>query len=355
MGSMTAEKSALPPDVSLPAPIHPDFISRLDQDFIEYYNEHFASKAPTHHVSIADMRANPSKYYSPWYKDFSKLEFVNDISITSDDGHVFTARVYHPDAVKSPFGAGPYPVYINFHGGGFTFGDLMGDAEICMAIRDRLGMMVIDVDYRLCPEHVYGKGQEDAWAAVRYVHSNGTSLNIRPESISIGGISAGGSLSASVQLLARDAGIELRLAILSVPVVTYHGMIEKLSDSRFKSMSENALAPCLNWERLSYFQQHHKPKNEAEKAYIVDLPEAIRNPIDCDHRGLCETMILTADCDPVRDEGEVYGQKLVEAGVRISMRRYMGVPHPFMHMAPLKKAQLYWDDITAELKRVHFP
>ena len=101
---------------SLPNPLHPSFLERLDADFIEYYNQYLAVKPATHTVSISDIRAAPKLYAMPWYKDFSYESFVNDIKIKSDDGHMFTARCYQPDARTSPFGAGPYPVYINFHG-----------------------------------------------------------------------------------------------------------------------------------------------------------------------------------------------------------------------------------------------
>jgi hypothetical protein len=101
---------------SVPSPIHPSFISKLDADFIEYYNKHLATQEATHAVSIADIRASPSTYASRWSRDFSDLPFVKDIKITSDDGHIFTARCYHPDPATSPFSQGPYPVYINFHG-----------------------------------------------------------------------------------------------------------------------------------------------------------------------------------------------------------------------------------------------
>lgn len=101
---------------ALQNPIDPSFLDRLDKDFIEYYNLHLANKPATHSVSIADIRANPKKYASPWCRDFSNESLVKDIKIKSDDGYEITARCYHPDASKSPFGEGPYPVHINFHG-----------------------------------------------------------------------------------------------------------------------------------------------------------------------------------------------------------------------------------------------
>ncbi|KAI8658793.1 Abhydrolase-3 domain-containing protein [Fusarium keratoplasticum] len=338
---------------ALQNPIDPSFLDRLDKDFIEYYNLHLTNKPATHSVSIADIRTNPKKYASPWCRDFSNEPFVKDIKIKSDDGHEITARCYHPDASKSPFGRGPYPVHINFHGGGFTFGDLTGDAELCMEWRNRLGIMVIDVNYRHCPENAFGKGHDDAWAAIRWVHRHGSEINIRPDSISIGGISAGGTLSAVAQQLARDHGLPLKLAVLAVPCTVIHDTPTTPEESPFASFAENALAPCLNWKRIVYFRDHWAPTTEEERAAFFARGEAFLSPLKGDLTGVCDTFVCTAGCDPLRDEGEQYGRRLVESGVKTTVRRYTGVPHPFMHMAGVRKAQMFMDDVTAELKRVH--
>jgi hypothetical protein len=97
-------------------PIHASFLSGLDEDFKDYYNLYFAHKPPAHTAKIEDIRAAPKKYGQHWCRDYTYEPFVNDIKIPSDDGHDIVARVYAADARTSPFGAGPYPVYINFHG-----------------------------------------------------------------------------------------------------------------------------------------------------------------------------------------------------------------------------------------------
>ncbi|TQB69257.1 hypothetical protein MPDQ_002126 [Monascus purpureus] len=325
---------------NLPSPIDPSFLPKLDPDFIEYYNAYLAIKTSAHTVSIEDMRAFPQKYAAPWARNFTFEPFVKDIKIKSDDGHVFTARCYHPDPRTSPFGEGPYPVHINFHGGGFVLGGLEGDAEICMLVRDRVGILVVDVDYRMAPEHAF-------------VHEHGQEINARPDSISIGGISAGGHISAVMQQLARDASLNLRLAALSVPATTWRVDMTKPSDSPYQSFQENELAPCLNWKRMQFFGSLSAPKNDAQKAELESRPRFITTPVEGDLRGVCDTFMATAECDPVRDEGVHYAQRLMEAGVKVTYRQYTGVPHPFMHMAIIKKAQLYMDDLCAELRRAH--
>lgn len=99
-----------------PNPLNPDFLELLDQDFIEYYNKFLAPMPKTHLLSIEEMRTNGHKYASPWCRDFAGESFVKDIKLAADDGHAFTARCYYPNEKTSPYGAGPYPVYVNFHG-----------------------------------------------------------------------------------------------------------------------------------------------------------------------------------------------------------------------------------------------
>ncbi|KAJ5976434.1 triacylglycerol lipase [Penicillium waksmanii] len=181
--------------LDLPNPVHPSFIDRLDGDFLEYYNKNIAIKPATHTVDLAEVRQNPKKFAWPWCKDYSDLPFVNDIKITSGDGFQFTIRTYHPDSGR--FGPGPFPIHINLHGGGFCFGDLTSEAEWCLLVRNEVGIIVVDVDYRLTP--------------VRQAYAHAPDINGLSDSISIGGVSAGGFYSCIVQQLARDANLPLKL------------------------------------------------------------------------------------------------------------------------------------------------
>lgn len=137
------------------------------------------------------------------------------------------------------------------------------------------------------------------------------------------------------------------------PQTTDWAEMKEASDSPYKSFIENEFAPCLSWKRLAYFRDQTAAKNEAEKAEIDARPVYVRQPIDGNLKGVCRTFIATAEQDPLRDEGEAYGQRLIELGVRVSMRRYTGVPHPFMHMLTIKKAQLYIEDVCSEIRSAH--
>ncbi|KAJ5149677.1 hypothetical protein N7448_001255 [Penicillium atrosanguineum] len=325
--------------------IHPSFLEILDKDFIAFYNEHFSDKPVTHTISMAQIRVAGAQFRSPWCRDYSGKSFVKDIQIQSEDGYRFTARCYAPD--KEKFGPGPHPIHVNFHGGGFVFGDLTADAQLCLEYRDKAGVLVMDIDYRLAPENAFYKGHEDGWSAVQWVRKNGATINGNTDSISIGGISAGGHICTVIQQYARDACLPLKLAILTVPSTDSHAAYEKPSDSKYTSFPENEFAPWLNWARMSYFRSYASPTD------ITDVPPLVISPIDGDLNGVCPTMILTAQCDPLRDEGEAYAQKLIKNGVFTLSRRYTGVPHPFTHMKPILKAVMYMDDVCKALKMVH--
>ncbi|KAJ2972707.1 hypothetical protein NQ176_g7007 [Zarea fungicola] len=348
MGAVGTSPSRL-----IQSPIHPSFLPLLDDDFKEYYNLYFAYKPPAHTAGIEAIRSAPKQYSQHWCRDFTFEPFVNDIKILSHDGRKITARVYSPDARTSTFGSGPYPVYINFHGGGYTLGDLTVDAELCMLIRNRVGITVIDVDYRLCPENTFLEGHDDGWAAIQWIHTHGHELNTLPDSISIGGISAGGHISAVCQQLARDAGLPLKLAVLTIPTTTSHLGLTKALDSPYPSFVENELAPCLDWHRMKFFIDNIAPKSSAEMQSIQDRPRFYKSPIEGNLRGVCKTFVATAEFDLVRDEGEAYAQKLWNAGVAVIFRRYTGVPHLFPYLLNIRKAQMYLDDVCAALREAH--
>jgi acetyl esterase/lipase len=167
-------------------------------------------------------------------------------------------------------------------------------------------------------ENAFGKNIEDAWAAFRWVHSNGILLNINPSSLSLSGISAGGLLTLVVQLMARDYGIPVRLAIPAVPVADNHISYKKPSDSPFLSYEEMAFAPSLPFARMDFFMEQSFRRNGVASS----VPEWWISPLRAKNlENLGPTFLITAEIDPLRDEGEAYGMKLVAAGNIVTFRR----------------------------------
>lgn len=152
-------------------------------------------------------------------------------------------------------------------------------------------------------------------------------LNIDPDSISIGGISAGAVFCLILQHLARDAQIPLKMAWVSVPSTTdilLHAA-DAYAKAPYPSFIEYAKAPCLNWARLMYFGALAFPKEQVEEIR-AKRPGWWLAPLTApEFKGLCDTFISTAECDPLRDEGEAYGLKSIAAGNKVTMKRRVTV------------------------------
>lgn len=146
-------------------------------------------------------------------------------------------------------------------------------------------------------------------------------LNMKVDSISVGGISAGGWLACVLQHLARDHSIELKLCIASAPGTDDVATHDDYSKVAYASFQEYRNAPCLNWSRLSYMAGMCFPKTTSGDVQ-QSLPDWWRAPIRATNwGGLCDTFIITAECDPLRDEGESYGMKLIGGGNKVQFKR----------------------------------
>jgi hypothetical protein len=97
-------------------PIHPNFLERLDKDFIEFYNNNLGRTTPDNSASVEEVRKQRARYHTWKGRNYRQTTFVEDIKLEAADGHSFTVRLYKPDPRTSPYGAGPYPVHVNFHG-----------------------------------------------------------------------------------------------------------------------------------------------------------------------------------------------------------------------------------------------
>jgi acetyl esterase len=210
---------------------------------------------------------------------------------------------------------------VYFHGGGWVICDLDTHEVVCSAIAHRAGAVVVSVDYRLAPEHKFPAAVTDAYAATAWVSANAARLGVDASRISVGGDSAGGNLGAVVSLKSRNEnGPAIALQALIYPVTD-------LSSMATPSYVEFAEGYQLSKVLMEWFRDH----------YLV-AAEAARDPyasplLALDLRGLPPAVILTAECDPLRDEGEAYAKRLAEAGVPVTCTRYAGMIHPFFSLS----------------------
>ncbi|GAB1319802.1 Alpha/beta hydrolase fold-3 domain-containing protein [Madurella fahalii] len=331
--------------------IEDHILPKLDPEFVQYFSKHLAP-IREHDISIEQVRAHPEAYQTPCALDTSGYPRVHNSSFISQDDACIPVRVYYPDPVKH--GPGQYPAHLNFHGGGFVLGNLDSESALCLNMREA-GVVVVDVGYRLCPETVWGKCIEDAWDALNWVRQSASDLLIDTGSISIGGISAGGHISLVLQHRARDAGIPLKLCMASVSPATDALAYRFYTESPFPSFHEFYRGPVLPWKRIKYFGNLCMPQDKLHELR-QQWPDWWFAPLRARNwDGLCDTLIRTAEVDPLRDEGEAYATKLIAGGNKVTIKRYLGCPHTFMYLDCMMKKHQYDEDTVAALRAAHAP
>ena len=226
-----------------------------------------------------------------------------------------------PVRVYAPAGSGPFPVYVNFHGGGWVIGDLDTADAVCRDICTSAGCVVVSVDYRLAPEHRYPAAVEDASAAIRWVADNMQALSGNGR-LAVGGESAGGNLAAVACRQARDqGGPEIHFQLLAYPVTDC-----ELDRASYRENGEGYL---LERESMRWFWDHYCPEPELRR-------NADASPLRAkDLTNLPPALVVTAEFDPLRDEGEAYASALAAAGCQVEAVRYDGLVHDFFATARL--------------------
>jgi acetyl esterase/lipase len=263
---------------------------------------------------------------------FEDVAGVADHKVPVKGGEI-AVRVY------SPGGPAPHPALVFYHGGGWVIGDLYTHDGICRSITNAAGCLVASVDYRLAPESRYPVAAEDSYAALRWVVDNAARLGIDARRVAVGGDSAGGNLAAVVALMARERGGPVLVQqTLIYPVTNY--------DLDTPSYHENATGFLLTREGMRWFWRHYLARDEQGK-------EPYASPLLAGSlAGLPPALVITAGCDPLRDEGEAYAARLRDAGVPVTLTRYEGIFHGFIRMTRLHdKARAALDEIAGSLRK----
>jgi acetyl esterase len=256
---------------------------------------------------------------------------VEDRRIPVRTGEI-TVRIYTPE------GEGPFPGVVYLHGGGWVICDLETHDNVCRAIARRASAIVVAVDYRLAPEHKFPVAIEDCEDALRWTASNAAALGIDPSRLAIAGDSAGGSMATVLAARARDAnGPALALQIMVYPVTDLAGGD---TPSRREFAEDHFLTKgSMDWFTTTFLSRPEDARNpHVSPAYLEDL------------RGLPPALVITAECDPLCDEGEAYARRMGEAGVRVTQTRYAGMIHPFLNMLVTPGAQKAIDEIASAVR-----
>ena len=264
---------------------------------------------PIESMTPADARVATDAMLSA-VADVPELASVEDRRIPGPGGEI-PIRVYAPDSRVAQ------PIVLYFHGGGFVIGSLDSHDPLCRVLAARIPAIVVAVDYRLAPEHPFPAAAEDAYAATCWVAEHARELGGDPVRIAVAGDSAGGNLSAVVSLLARDRG---------GPELAHQMLIYPVTDHSFETRShiDNAEGYLLTRPLMQWFLGHYfsgpTPRSDPRFAVlrVADLS------------GVPPATVLTAEFDPLRDEGESYAARLRAAGVPVTLTRYDGMIHGFL-------------------------
>ena len=225
-------------------------------------------------------------------------------------GGAIRVRVFTPRA------AAPLPALVYFHGGGWVTGDVDTHEGICRTLANAAVCVVVSVDYRCAPEFTYPTAAEDAYAATRWVVDQASTLGVDARRLAVCGDSSGGNLAAAVALMARDRG---------GPVLALQVLVYPITDCDFDrpSYKDNAEGYLLTAESMRFYWDQYVPDvKDRMQPYVSPMRAASVT-------GLAPALVITAEYDPLRDEGEAYARRLTEAGVPVTQSRYPGMIHAF--------------------------
>jgi acetyl esterase len=243
------------------------------------------------------------------------LPLPQPVTVPTEDGPV-RVHIY-----RAPGTAGEAPVYVNFHGGGFIARHPEYDDHICRALVAETGCVVVNVDYDVAPQRPFPVAPRQAWAVTEWVARNGKTQGWDGERLAVGGQSAGGNLAAGICLVARDRGtLTPVLQILNYPPLDLATDPSAKVARTAKPLIRPSLATLFN------------------NAYTPD-PATRRDPLASpllagSLAGVAPALVITAEYDLLRDEGDNYAQRLAEAGVSVSHHVMPGVDHAYTHSEP---------------------
>lgn len=257
---------------------------------------------------------------------------VEDRTIPGPAGEI-PVRVYRPRP------GAELPAVVFFHGGGWVCGSLKTHDGVCRSLANGADAVVVSVDYRMAPEHPFPAAVDDAFAATRWVHDHAAELGVDPRRLAVAGDSAGGNLAAVVSQLARDAGgPPIAVQVLVYPVTDY--------EFTSRSMEENAEGYFLTRDDMRWFFGHYlRDEADGDDSRVSPLRAT-------DLRGLPPAFVMTAEYDPLRDQGVAYAEALRAAGNDVEAVTYEGLFHGFFGMeAMIDAAKAGLDDAVAVLRR----
>jgi acetyl esterase len=289
-----------------------------------------SGRPPLHELPPAEAREAATGLTASLGGPPEQVAEVRELSIPGPAGTI-PARLYVPAGTK------PLPVLVYYHGGGFVIGSLDGWDPVMRSLANASGCAIVSVDYRLAPENKFPAAVDDAYAAVEWVAREAASLGADPSRVAVGGDSAGGNLAAVVSILARDRkGPKIAFQLLVYPTTE-----QDYTRSSHVKYGENHFltSDMMHW----FLGNYTTPETIGDWRVQPLRAESLRN--------LPPAHIIVAECDPLHDEGEAYGERLRAEGGTATFVRYPGMIHGFFTFpAALDQGRQAINDAGAALR-----
>ena len=267
---------------------------------------------PLYTMSLADARAADLASIRESGGEPEPVHEVANLTIPGPGGEL-PLRVYRPASAR------PLPALLYFFGGGWVLGTIDTADGVSRSLANSSGALVAVVGYRLAPEHPFPAAVEDCYAAVRWVAGHAEEIGADPARLVVGGDSAGGNLAAAVALRARAGGPALAGQLLVYPNT------DQLADDRSMRAADDPF--LFNRRSVAWYRRHYLANPD-------DAADPLASPFRAESlAGLPPALVITAEYDPLRDQGEAYAHRLADAGVQVELSRYPGMAHGFFTMA----------------------
>lgn len=294
-------------------PIHPSVVDKLDPEYVAFHNAHLIDVIPPERLPVWDpkIRERPAV---PGTSQPREVGSIKDFNLSKTNIRAFTPKGDRP--------ANGWPVFIWFHGGGWTLGNIDSETSFITQMVNIANCVVVTVNYRLAPEDRYPAAVEDSIESLHWVVNQGPKeIAINPNRIAVGGSSSGGNLAATVTLKAVELKIPLIFQLLIVPVCDNTASADTL-------WKENENAPWLTPVRMEWFKNNYLPNKEDWTKWDASPTFA---PVEL-LKQTPKAWIGVGEIDILKAEGVEYGEKLRKAGVDVEIVIYPGAPHPIMAM-----------------------
>ncbi len=286
-------------------PLHPQLQAMRDQRERD-------NVPPLYTMSLSDARAADLASIRESGGEPEPVHEVADLTISGPGGEL-PLRLYRPSGDR------PLPALLYFFGGGWVLGTIDTADGVSRSLANSAGALVAVVGYRLAPEHPFPAAAADCYATLHWVAGHAREVGADPARLAVGGDSAGGNLAAGVALRARADGPALAGQLLIYPNT------DQLADDESMRAAEDPF--LFNRHSVAWYRQHYLAKP-------ADAADPLASPLRAENlAGLPPALVITAEYDPLRDQGEAYARRLADDGVPVELSRYPGMAHGFFTMA----------------------